>query len=114
MITVYVQDKRDAKCKWCYLHTKNDDSTNAIRKGIEDGKLFPGDLAMTIHTTKDGNLQTTKVIKHWAIYQRHGDIEAVPDKVGVSLRSTSYRYYREYLKMSRRKALWYRLRKKKV
>jgi len=114
VITVYVQTKDKAVCKWAYDHTRTTSAAEAIREGIEHGKLYPGDLAMTLVLGERRTMDTMHTIKHWAIYVLHGQIEAVPDRVGVLLKDTAWRYYREYHKFGVVKAAWYWIRKKKV
>ena len=113
MIVTYVQDKNKAICRYSNHHNGTS-SADAIKIAIEKGKLKPGDLAMTMHVTKEGNLEIVKTIKHWAIYVLHGQIEAVPDRVGVLLKPTGWRYYRDYMKYGRIKSAFYWVRRKKV
>jgi hypothetical protein len=113
MIAVYVQDRQAAICKYRYHHPSNS-STEAIKYGIENNKLAPGDLAMTMQVGQDGKLEIIRVIKHWAIYVLHDQIEAVPDRVGVLLKPTGWRYYRDYMKFGRMKSVWYWTLKRKV
>lgn len=114
MITVYRQDQKQARSKYCFKFVANDSSTEAIKWGIENKRIFPGDIAITLHSNPDGTINVGKVMKHWAIFHRHGEIEAVPDRIGVPIKHTDWRYYREYMKFGRFKSLWYKLRKKRV
>lgn len=113
MIVTYVQDKSKAICRY-NNHYNGESSADAIKVAIESGKLKPGDLAVTMNVTKDGNLEIIKTMKHWAIYVLHDQIEAVPDRVGVLLKPTGWRYYREYMKYGRFKSALYWVRKKKA
>lgn len=114
MIIVYKQDQNKAVTKWAYDHKRTDSSAEAIKDGIEQGKLKPGDLAVTVVVGDKRMLDSMHVIKHWAIYVLRDQIEAVPDRVGVLLKDTDWRYYREYMKFGRVKSAWYVIRKKKV
>lgn len=113
MIVTYIQDKNKAICRYSHHHS-GESSADAIKEGIENGKISPGDLAVTMHVTKQGNLEIIKTVKHWAIYILHDQIEAVPDRVGVLLKPTGWRYYREYMKFGRVKSVWFWIRKKKT
>jgi hypothetical protein len=110
---VYKQDTERVHSKLVGIYKSN--AADAIKHAIVAHKIFPGDVAITVPLSSDneGRLDSVRVMKHWAIYRRHGEIEAIPDRVGMMLTQTSYRYYREYLKYGRFKSAWYKIRRKK-
>lgn len=111
---VYRQHRNDAYSKNCYLHKKNNDATQAVTEAIKEGKLGPGDLATTIHVGDTHlHVDLSRTVKHYGVFVRGDQIEAVADTVGIMMLPTSYKYHREWMKRGRIKSAWYTLIKKR-
>lgn len=110
-VAIYKQLPDRAYTKFLSLYKGN--AVEGVKQAVVHNKLFPGDLAVTVPIGENGQLDTVRTIKHWAIYRRHGEVEVQRDTVGVTLTQTSYRYYREYMKYGRIKSMWYKIWRKR-
>lgn len=114
MILVYRQRRTDNYSKHCYFHKKNNDATQAVSEAIKEGKLIPGDLATTIHVADTHlHVDLQRTVKHYGVFVRGSEIEAVADTVGIMMLPTSYKYHREWMKRGRIKSAWFTLIKKR-